>query len=242
MLSHKAHSTKTVAHQKSFHRVRVIPPSHSPAAEYEALREELLVGKKYVFERPLLIITISVAAANFTNEAHLAYLPPIVIGLMVFNLWFTVNRMHSIARIVAYVQIELEERKWEPWLGWETCLRHFRLWINRNHSTRHSLMKARFDNNAVPDAIGYYPMIFYMHIAVVALLFLVSVRSVFADSSFANIALLLVTFAISVVFTYTACRWRPRSCKNLIEQNRVCWEYVFEGLERDGIRKSRQIR
>lgn len=215
---------------------------HSPAAEYEALREELLIGKKYVFERPLLIVTITVAAANFADKEHIGYLPPIVIGLMAFNLWFTVNRMQSMARIVAYVQIELEEKRWEPWLGWETCLRHYRLWINRNHQTQDSLVNSRFDDDVIPDAIGYYPMIFWMHFGVVALLIGVSIHSTFLRLDATHPALFLLTIVVSCVFARAAYKWRPRRCKNLIEEKRIRWELVFEALEGKKIRTSRSAR
>ncbi|NQU39690.1 MAG: hypothetical protein HQ523_07035 [Lentisphaerae bacterium] len=64
---------------------------YSPAAEYNSLRSELLQGKRYVFERRLLIVTLSLAGLNLIDKAYVAYLPPMAIGLLMFNLWFTVS-------------------------------------------------------------------------------------------------------------------------------------------------------
>jgi hypothetical protein len=46
-------------------------------------------------------------------------------GLLVFNFWFTINRLGSAARIVAYIQVVLEAGR--PWRGWETSLRSYRI-------------------------------------------------------------------------------------------------------------------
>ncbi|MCD4655939.1 MAG: hypothetical protein K8S87_00195 [Planctomycetes bacterium] len=91
-----------------------ITRGYSPADEYSTLRCEIIQGKKYVFERPLLIFTLSIAALNFMDKSLVAYLPAMAIGFIMFNLWFTVNRSKSTARIVAYIQIELEEKAWIP--------------------------------------------------------------------------------------------------------------------------------
>ena len=107
---------------------------YNPSDEFKALRDELLQGQKYVFERPLLIITVSIAILNFIEEPYVTLLPPIVIGLLTFNLWFTVNRMRSLARIAAYIQLEIEEKAYRPWLGWETCLRYYRKWTRLDAS------------------------------------------------------------------------------------------------------------
>lgn len=70
--------------------------------EYETLRQELSDNKKYVFERPLLIITAAFIFSDFVLETPFAMLFPIlVIYLLLFNLKFTRNRLNSSARIVS---------------------------------------------------------------------------------------------------------------------------------------------
>ena len=72
-------------------------PRYPEEKEYETLRAELLDGKKYVFERPILIITAALASVQLLEKGQAIYLTPIVIWLLSFNLWFTVNRIGSIA-------------------------------------------------------------------------------------------------------------------------------------------------
>lgn len=67
--------------------------------EYGTLRNELLQNKQYVFERPLLIITAAgVAAIQLSDEPSVLLLPVLLIILLLINLWFTVNRLKSIAQ------------------------------------------------------------------------------------------------------------------------------------------------
>lgn len=214
---------------------------YSPADEFNTLRSELLQGKKYVFERPLLIITFSLAALNFMEKNYVVYVPPIGIGLLMFNLWFTVNRMRSIARIVAYIQIDLEEKVWRPWLGWETCLRHYRRWVKLNKTNQQERVEGRLDRDAVPDAIGYYPTIYIMHVGIVALLLTGSMIAILHSIGPENLTLFAVTLLAFFLFSVSAFKWRPSKCKNLIEEDRIRWELVFEHLESHGIKRNVKI-
>jgi len=84
-------------------------------AEYESLRQEMLQNKRYVFERPLVIIgAVGLAAAQLSGTHAAVTLPVLLVALLWLNLWFTVNRLRSTARIVAYVGLVLEvpEREW----------------------------------------------------------------------------------------------------------------------------------
>jgi len=106
-------------------------PRYNPDLEYETLRNELLQGKKYVFERPILIITGSFAIVQFIDKQYALYFPLVIIGLLFFNLWFTINGIDSMARIVGYIQLVLEDKD-VKWHGWETSLRNYRKWLKGN--------------------------------------------------------------------------------------------------------------
>jgi hypothetical protein len=94
--------------------------------EYGILRNELLQNKQYVFERPLLIITAAgVAAVQLSDAPSVLLLPVLLIVLLLINLWFTVNRLKSIARIAAYIAVVLESAP-KAWIGWEGALRKHR--------------------------------------------------------------------------------------------------------------------
>ena len=210
---------------------------YNPAIEFQTLREELLGGKKYVFERPLLIITVSFAILNLIDKAYIIFLPPISIGLLMFNLWFTTNRMHSIARIAAYIQIELEEKSYKPWIGWETCLRYYRKWIKLNTNKITEIINRNIDRDTIPDAIGYYPTIFSMHVIVVLIAFSGSVFIMFRDISFVTIILFSISTIVTLLFFIFSIRgWHPNKIKNTIENNRVIWIEVFKYLQKEGLK------
>ena len=80
-------------------------PCFKPDKEYDALRRELDEGKKYVFERPLLLITLGIASARFAEkEQYIIGISPMLIGLLFFNLWFTANRIQSMSRNITLLQ------------------------------------------------------------------------------------------------------------------------------------------
>ena len=135
-------------------------PRYSEDNEYETLRSELLEGKKYVFERPILIITAALASIQLLDNEQIIYLPPVVIWLLSFNLWFSVNRMGSIARIAAYIQLVLENEQ-STWYGWETSLRKYRKWLKEKNL---NVKKIKINDDSVYDSLGYFPVIFHVHL------------------------------------------------------------------------------
>jgi mannose-6-phosphate isomerase-like protein (cupin superfamily) len=201
----------------------------SPALEYQSLREEMLVAKKYVFERPLLILALGAAALAGGNETHITFLPVLMSGLLVFNLWFTVNRLRSAARIAAYVQWELEERKAKHWVGWETALRRYRIWLKRtDKKKRNELIAEHLEADAVPDALMYYPAIYRLHLGLLVILLAGSVAAFVVSRSFLSFICLVATIALSVILCFYLARWAPKDLTDLIERNRVIWKIVLE--------------
>ena len=198
-------------------------PRYTPEKEYETLRAELLDGKKYVFERPILIITAALASVQLVEKDHAIYLAPIVVWLLAFNLWFTVNRMGSIARIVAYTQLILEDKA-SPWFGWETSLRKYRKWLKSN---KLKVQSVPITQEAVYDSLGYYPVIFSVHVATNWLIAILSIVYAFIAPSRRG-WVVAATVAVSVVvFTVYAIKSRPREIRPQIEQNRKIWSDVF---------------
>jgi len=94
-------------------------------SEYNTLREELLQAKKYIFERPVLIVALCIGATSLVAAPYVGLLPLVLAFATLYNFRFTSNRLMSVARIVAYIQLELEERAIGKWVGWETCLRYY---------------------------------------------------------------------------------------------------------------------
>jgi hypothetical protein len=131
--------------------------------EYETLRQELNENKKYIFERPLVIITAAFVIFGYASDQDFIMLfPPVIIFLLLFNLKFTSNRLNSSARIVAYISLFIEKRNSENF-QWESFLSEYRLRVKDNDT------KNEKDNE---EGLRYYPLIYWFHI-ISALLFIV---------------------------------------------------------------------
>jgi hypothetical protein len=206
----------------------------SPALEYQSLREELLVAKKYVFERPLLILTLGAAVLAGGNKEYLVFVPVLMTGLLVFNLWFTVNRLRSAARIAAYIQLELEEKNAEKWVGWETALRRSRIWKKRTRKEDQELAVAeKLQTDAIPDALMYYPAIYRLHIGLLLVVLGGAIAAFVAQQDTRSLIGLLATLALAGWLVSYLIRWAPRDLSDLIEKNRAMWRIVL-GETNDG--------
>ena len=201
-------------------------PHYSPEKEYEALRTELLGAKKYVLERPILIVTAALASIQIADEKYALFLSIILLFLMWFNLWFTINRMGSIARIVAYIQIVLENNE-TPWFGWETSLRMYRKFLKKENL---NVRKIQVDQDSVYDNLGYFPVIYYMHIGVVwATVITAFYYGAWQSNEIKNYGLVGFSIISGLVFTFYVYANRPSKIKPQIEQNRKIWNNAFLG-------------
>ncbi len=199
-----------------------------PSEEYESLRQELLESKRYVFERPLLIAAAGTGALVAFRDFYAAAVPLLMAGLLLFNLWFTVNRLYSAGRIVAYIQLQLEERRLRPWRGWESCLREYRKWIKRPGAS--VTVDGALDWDAVPDALLYYPAIYQLHIGIVLLAFVSASLLVLRSPSPESAACAAGTALLTVWFAVSAIHYRPSKLRTTIERNRVIWKHVLDEM------------
>ena len=197
----------------------------TPAQEYETLRKELDQSKKYVFERPLVIVGVGVVLMTSNIGQFGAVLPALLSGLLLFNYWFTVNRLLSAARIVAYIQVVLEGDT--VWRGWETSLREYRIWINDDPKSKKKIVDSALDHKAVPDALMYYPPIYQIHIILFVLCLVAGIVIMLNQSNKINIAATAVLVFIAIVFARYCWRWKPGKMRSLIERNVVIWQYAL---------------
>ena len=202
-----------------------------PKVEYQTLREELLQSRRYVFERPLLIVALAVAAMSDRASALLPALPPLMSGLLLFNFWFTVNRLLSSSRIVAYIQLALEEGSCGPWRGWETSLRHYRMWHKKDLAKKQRMVDEEIDHDAVPDALMYYPPIFQLHVSLIVLAAIGSIAASVVRPGRISIACLAVTVILVLAFARYCLNWRPSKVRTLIERNRVIRGHVLRSMQ-----------
>lgn len=188
--------------------------------EYEMLRNELLQGRRYVFERPLFILTASFTLMQFVDKQYAMFFPIIIILLLFFNLWFTVNRMTSMARIISFIQLVHENDKIK-WIGWESSLRCFRIWLEENKTT---IKNIKLDNVPVYDNIAYYPSIFYLHIIVNVLTFIV--LTIFTCFNYKPLIVVTtsLTGIVLVIFIIYSIKNSPSTIRPSIEKCRKIWE------------------
>lgn len=204
------------------------------SAEYATLRSELLQNKQYVFERPLLIITAAgVASVELPDKPAVVLLPISLVVVLLINLWFTVNRLRSIARIAAYVEVVLESVASTRWIGWEKSLRIHRKWM-KTHSPeeRKELLNPHIEPSAIPDAMTFYPLIFWLHAATVVLAVAVSGLSVMESPDIIQVVAFSTTLLVSLVFAGLCVGpYRPDKMRDLIEVQRAIWIVALGGEE-----------
>lgn len=201
-----------------------------PAEEYETLREELLQAKKYIFERPLLITAIAAAGSRELNREFLEIILVLTAALLLFNFWFSVNRIFSSARIIAYIQVELEERGYGRWVGWETCLREYRKWRNQK------IKYPQPDANYIPHTFMYYREIYMLHIGLMALAVCISLILAIRYHTWLSITTAVSVLLLLCMFAIAILRFNPRRIRALIETNRLIWISVFENMQAEGLK------
>lgn len=201
-----------------------------PTAEYQTLREELLQSRRYVFERPLLIAALGVAAIK--EGALLILYPPVLAGLLLFNFWFTVNRLLSSARIVAYIQLVLEEGSIGYWRGWETSLRKYRIWHRTDLEAKQRMVSEELARSEASDALMYYPAIFRLHVFLIASSAVGSLAAAKAWPGPVSIVCAFLTWVFAVFFAHYCFKWKPSKMQTLIERNRIIWRHVLGSTER----------
>lgn len=197
-----------------------------PVQEYQTLRQELLESKRYVFERPLLIATAGIAALSAVKGGYAAAVPLFLVIFLLFNFWFTVNRLHSAARIISYIQLELEEKKFGPWKGWETCLREYRRWLKTTPDAK-EFVDSELDKEAVPDALMYYPPIYRLHLGIACLAIISSIVFAILDINWFTITCFAATIILAIWFFQAAYKYQPKLMRTGIERNCVIWKQVL---------------
>ena len=203
--------------------------------EYRFLRQEHEANRKFVFERPLLIVGATLAAmVTLSDKGILGLLPVPFLVVLAFNLWFTFNRMQSSARIVAYIQLVHEELRL-PWIGWENSLRNYRIW----EATRAQPGRENNTNSPAKDlpqyeSMTFYGPIFYFHLVLGALLTIALVLESAAlhklmTGIYRSAELVPVIFNIValVSFIWFFYRYRPSQLRQAIERKRSTWLEVL---------------
>ncbi len=206
--------------------------------EYVTLREELLQAKRYVFERPLVIVALGFGAITTLEVGYMGAMALVSASLILFNFWFTVNRLMSAARIIAYIQLELEGGSDDTWVGWESCLRYYRKWLKLDPEGAKKRVDTEVDKNAIPDAMMHYPPIYYLHVALMLATAIWAITVTAMSFSPVNVLCSACVVILAAVFSLESLKHRPSIISSLIERNRVIWRHVFEHMQENGAKPS----
>jgi len=198
----------------------------SPSQEYESLRGELAQSRKYMFERPLAIVALGLILIA-GGHAGSAVWAALLAGVLLFNFWFTANRLGSAAQIIAYIQVVLEgEALWE---GWESSLRKYRMWVKGTPDLE-KIVRAELTESdaAVPDALMAYRPIYLLHIALVVVTSVAGVVIAVTSPNVLNVLAACALAPIVVAFAWHCFKWNPCYMRTLIEREGIIWTHALK--------------
>ena len=207
--------------------------------EHRQLRQELNVNRRFVFERPIVIAGVGLAGyAGLSDKLDLRLLPVPILALLLFNLWFTYNRLLSNARIISYIQLvhDPNPRSSQSWVGWKTALDCYRTWFANNSDAWRECQK---ECSPRRDSMGFYTPIFWFHVSIgtifCAFVVLSRLGSV-GGNALHDVVIVadMISFVIYLILAF--CLW-PSRVKSSVEVSRCIWEKVFEN---EGISKWRE--
>lgn len=207
-------------------------------SERSYLRVEIETNKKLVFERALVIAGVGFIATLFPNDAEGSELLGVpVIGALAFNLWFTVNRLKSNSRIIAYVQLFHESAANHCWIGWENALRQYRIWHkNRDCDQERETVKEKIKHIEQYDNLSFYNGILILHLSMAAAIAgLMCYRAWILESMTpppAGVPVLVLSgiylTTVFVFFFWARLEYQPEELKDAIEKERIRWAAVYE--------------
>jgi hypothetical protein len=199
------------------------------------LRAEMDLNRKYIFERPLLIVAGGVTAAATLKElVGFEVLPLLLIVLMGYNLWFTYNRLQSNARIISYLQVVYTPAGFGRWVGWEAALLSFRKHGSRSLRSRTHLGWEPSDEQ---QGNRFYGPILSFHVAAVVLLtgFLLAQSELVAQPFHVvgplQASTLGLTLLALVAFLVLSWFLRPGKVRFTIDESRNVWQKVLLSME-----------
>ena len=194
--------------------------------EHGYLRNEIETNKKMVFERALIIAGAALTTTLLPKDAkgvELLGLPSV--GALAFNLWFTVNRLKSNMRIIAYIQLFHESNNNLPWIGWENSLRIYRIWLEQCKDDVEEA-KAKFRNIHQNDNLSFYIPIFILHIVMaLSIILFLSFRTWSTDPYQTatcelpvSLFLIINTVAFIVFLIWVSVFYNPNDLRHGIEK------------------------
>jgi hypothetical protein len=195
-------------------------PKFGPADEYAALRAELATSRGYIFERPLAIAALALAALAFDEARDTVAVAALLAALLTANLDFTVNRVENAARIVGYIRVVLEDDA--PWKGWETSLEKYR-------ECRES--DPPIECGGGTTSLRSYGPSYRLHWLLMAACVTDGIYVERAHPSDVNQVALYALGLVFVVFAFFAIsKWRPSRTSQFVPRSIATWRKVVNDL------------
>jgi hypothetical protein len=207
--------------------------------EYRALLEEHRRNRGYIFGSPVVVLSIVAAVIEYANKAREdQFILSVSIFIITFSLWFLGNRLRSDARIVSYIQLVHEGEYISRWIGWESILRQYRIWMETHKEDLEKLQDNKKDPKAIPCALMFYPAILSLYsVLVLSTVTLIIIKSI-PISFDKTIIGFIFAIASALLFLYYALGpMRPRRLNAVYEVERANWLCIFE--EMDNRKKSK---
>lgn len=206
--------------------------------EYKFLRQEHENNRRFVFERPLVIVGATLAAAFSLSEKGLLGMMPVpFLAVLIFNLWFTFNRLASSARIVAYLQLVLEPSAQYRWIGWESSLRLYRTTTGTVERERR-IESAVTERVSKPQTMWFYRPIFFFHMALGILVTFILIsqsdslqRLLHQQGKYTDLLAMITNVVAMLVFAGAFWSYRPSKLHGVIDQECQVWPKVLHHLE-----------
>jgi hypothetical protein len=201
------------------------PENDIRVAEYESLRQEISQNKRYVFERPLLIIGAAGFSATQVPEHPVALvIPGLLVALLWLNLWFTVNRLMSTSRIVAYIALVLESNN--NWIGWENALIRYRQYEKAKALLKQNEKNANNLNSKKqpPDSMWFYHILIWLHAVPAIVSFAISLSYFIKTQEPFTIAGFIFTLILSISFGVACLKpFHPKVFTGMVGIQRDLW-------------------
>jgi hypothetical protein len=203
--------------------------------EYRSLFEEHRKNRTYILERPIIILGLAAIALQYSYKLDLGqFILAGLIFILCYNLWFTGNRLQSAARIVAYIQLvhEPEGELRSKWIGWESILREYRIWIGKHKKGELEIIQnEKLKEQPIPFRLMFYPAIWVLHLVIVLLTFTIAIIPLMKSLplSIEDVVGPIASCVATVIFMYYAFgELNPKRVSKTIELERATWFCVFE--------------
>ncbi len=205
--------------------------------EYRYLHDEHLKNREYVFERPLLIISVVIIATHyliqnqiFESGSDLSQSIQKLTGflflilVLYYNLAFISQRIGSDAQIVAYIQLFHEGDLAPAWIGWENSLRCYRKWKKANSKNIPSFLKIATKDDHIYTHGWFYRFIYNFHLVLIFALFIILLITAHSINNILVGFLIITGLYVSLSKdSYSLYSMHHSKSGRLLEEERAIW-------------------